>query len=121
MASKVTPLYAETRILLDLTGLGGQLISPSNFVPKGTHYQQALTRLIEQDYITETLKGKRYKKYSITAQGKQKLAENLTDEKFSFFAVAGPKTTNSLLRFLREENATTATSQNGHAVTVPGS
>jgi len=100
---KITPLYAETRILLGLISYEANEVSPSNFVPKGNaHYKQALVRLTEEDCLTATLKSKRYKKYSLTFQGRQRLLKNLSNEELSFFSSLGPSTTNGLLKVFRE-------------------
>lgn len=106
---KTTPLYAETRVLLGLLGTEEEQVSAYKFLPKGTQYKQILTQLVEEDYLSETLKGKRYKKYSLTSQGKQKLAENLSDPELAFFSVLGPKTTNALLKMFRDRKGGTAT------------
>ncbi|MEM6255506.1 MAG: hypothetical protein AAF821_21540 [Cyanobacteria bacterium P01_D01_bin.156] len=100
--TKITPLYAETRILLSLFAIGEDRISPSDFVPKGDKYQQALVDLVEDNCLSETLKGKRYKKYSLLSEGKEKLIQNLANEELSFFSSLGPKTTNGLLKVFRE-------------------
>ena len=119
MASKISPLYAETRILLSLFALNENEVSPSNFVPQGTKYKQALVSLVEDDCLTETLKGKRYKKYSLLPHGQERLVKNLFNEELSFFSNLGPKTTNGLLKAFRELkhgeiNATENVSKNGY-------
>lgn len=126
--NKISPLYAETRVLLGLNACEDGEVSPSNFVPTGNvYYKQALARLTEEGCLTETLKGKRYKKYSLTSQGRQRLLKNLSNEELVFFSNLGPKTTNGLLKVFREVsdgNVTTAyasnkTTQNsnGHSIT----
>ena len=110
MTQKITSLYAETRVLLGLLGAGGKEISMSNFMPTGDPYKKALAQLLEEDYLSETLKSKRYKKYSLTSRGKQKLAENLTNEELVFFSNLGSKTTNALLKIFRECKGPVATS-----------
>lgn len=104
MATKITPLYAETRVLLSLFAIDEAEVSPSNFVPKGDKYKQALADLVEEGYLSETLKGKRYKKYSLLPQGRHRLIQNLANDELSFFSVLGPKTTNGLLKVFRELN-----------------
>lgn len=115
---KITPLYAETRVLLGLVGAGEEQISPSNFLPKGSQYKEALVQLTESDCLSETLKGKRYKKYSLTSQGKQKLAENLANPELTFFSVLGPKTTNALLKVFRKQAVGTSASTHSESVNV---
>ena len=102
MATKISPLYAETRILLSLFALDEDKVSPSNFVPKGTKYKQALVDLVEVGCLSETLKSKRYKKYSLLPQGKHQLLKNLSNNELSFSSNIGPKTTNGLLKVFRE-------------------
>lgn len=119
MTTKITPLYAETRVLLSLFAIDEAEVSPSHFVPKGAKYKQALTDLVENGCLAETLKGKRYKKYSLLPQGRHQLIQNLANDELSFFSVLGPKTTNGLLKVFRELGHTTSDSsqngsQNGH-------
>ena len=115
MATKISPLYAETRILLSLFAIDEDKVSPSNFVPKGTKYKQALVDLVEYGCLSETLKGKRYKKYSLLPQGKHQLLKNLSNDELSFFSVLGPKTTNGLLKVFRElDHNNPGSIQNGH-------
>lgn len=123
MAPKISPLYAETRILLSLFAIDKNEVSPSYFVPKGDKYKQALSDLTEDGCLAETLKGKRYKKYSLLPQGRHRLIENLANEELSFFSVLGPKTTNGLLKVFRElsHSGTISTKNgtqngNGHAI-----
>ncbi|NEQ49927.1 MAG: hypothetical protein F6K11_07320 [Leptolyngbya sp. SIO3F4] len=120
---KVSPLYAETRVLLNLNAYGEDEVSPSNFVPTGNVlYKQALTRLTEEGCLSEIPNGKRYKKYSLTSQGRQRLIKNLSNEEFAFFSNLGPKTTNGLLKVFRESisvgisvaNGSTNIAQNGN-------
>ncbi|MGD1950948.1 MAG: hypothetical protein ACFB14_15050 [Leptolyngbyaceae cyanobacterium] len=123
MASKISPLYAETRILLSLFALDENEVSRSYFVPQGPKYKQALVSLVEDGCLTETLKGKRYKKYSLSLHGQERLVENLFNKELSFFSNLGPKTTNGLLKAFRElkHSETSATqngSQNGHGQAI---
>ncbi len=106
MASKVTPLYAETLILLNLWALSETPASKSKFVSSSTNtkeYTTALSTLVEIGAVTKTPKNKTTDLYDITASGKAKLAEGLADEGFAFSAVAGAKTTNALLKWFRQE------------------
>ncbi|MEM7063018.1 MAG: hypothetical protein AAF572_07635 [Cyanobacteria bacterium P01_B01_bin.77] len=104
MATKITPLYAETRILLGLFAIDEAEVSPSHFVPKGDKYKQALADLVENGCLAKILKSKRYKKYSLLPQGRHQLIKNLANDELSFFSVLGPKTTNGLLKVFRELN-----------------
>lgn len=100
---KNSPLYAETRILLQLAELGEDKVSPSNFVPKGSeYYKQGLDRLTEEGCLSksETNAKNRYK-YSLTSHGRQRLIDNLSNEEFCFFGNIGTKTTNGLLKVFR--------------------
>lgn len=122
--TKITPLYAETRVLLQLAELGEDKVSPSNFMPDGSKYKQALIKLVEDGSISkhETNSKKRYK-YSLTSQGRQKLIENLFNEEFFFFGNIGIKTTNGMLKAFRElkhsdEIVTQNASQNGHRYAI---
>lgn len=101
--TKITPLYAETRVLLQLTEFGEDKVSPSNFMPDGPKYKQALINLVEDGSISksETNAKNRYK-YSLTSQGRQRLIGNLFDDEFFFFGNIGTKTTNGLLKAFRE-------------------
>ena len=104
---QITPLYAETRVLLSLFGTGGDQVSAYKFLPDGDKYKQALTQLVEKNYLSETLKNKRYRKYSLTLQGKQRLAENLANPELIFFSVLGAKNINALLKMFREQTGET--------------
>ncbi len=106
MASKVTPLYAKTRILLNLWALDETPAAKSHFVPGGEAYKAALAELIKDDSLAETPKTKKTKVYSLTASGQDKLAKNLADEAFAFSSNIGPKTTNALLSWIRIIRAT---------------
>ncbi len=115
MASKVTPLYAETRVLLNLWALEETPVAKSNFVPSGKAYKAALAELVEDDSLTETPKNKRTNVYSLTAGGKDKLAKSLADEAFAFSSNIGPKTTNALLSWIRTTGNTSAPSEQTQA------
>ncbi|MEL6231131.1 MAG: hypothetical protein AAFR24_14565 [Cyanobacteria bacterium J06627_3] len=125
--SKISPLYAETRVLLGLNAHEEGEVSPSNFVPKGNaHYKQALIRLTEEGCLSEIPNGKRYKKYSLTSQGRQRLIENLSNEEFTFFSNLGAKTTNGLLKVFRQSisggnavaNGSVNVAQNGNGHSI---
>ncbi len=103
MASKVTPLYAETRTLLNLWALDETPATKSKFLP-GKAYSPALVRLVEGGALTREKKG-RYVVYSLAEAGESKLASGLQDESFVFSTSIGPKTTNAILRWFREDSA----------------
>jgi hypothetical protein len=102
MASKITPLYAEARILLSLWALGDHPVAKSNFVPSGKPYASALGHLVGQGELTVEKKG-RSQLYKITEKGLSNLAERLRDEAFSFSSSVGPKTANALLIWFRQQ------------------
>ncbi len=106
MARKVTPLYAETLTLLKLWSLDKTPAAKSNFVNSGTNaYSAALQRLVEEGAIAQTPKNKSRNVYAITESGQQKLLAGLKDDEFAFSAIAGPKVTNALLRWFRQNQA----------------
>lgn len=123
MASKVTPLYAKTRILLNLWALKETPVAKSHFVPSGKAYKAALAELVEDDSLSEKPKNKRTTLYSLTDSGKTKLGKGLVNKDFAFSSNIGPKTTNALLRWIRTtestgspgkaDKATVQTHQNG--------
>lgn len=103
MARKVTPLYAETLILLKVWALDETPASKSKFISSSTKaYVIALKQLVTDGALSETPKNKRTNVYDITHSGKSKLAQGLANEAFSFSSVAGPKTTNALLKWFRQ-------------------
>ncbi len=111
MASKVTPLYAETLILLNLWALDKTPAAPSKFISstKEPVYKKALEQLEKEgSLVLETPKGKRYE---ITEDGKLKLAKSLENKGFSFISNAGPKTTNALLKWFRQNAISPKVSQ----------
>ncbi|MGB3300793.1 MAG: hypothetical protein WBA76_21215 [Phormidesmis sp.] len=110
MASKVTPLYAETRILLNLWALSETPTAQFNFVPSGKAYKAALAKLVEGDRLEKTPKNKRTNVYALTEGGKAKLAEGLANEAFAFSSNIGPKTTNALLSWIRTQCSTDSVS-----------
>ena len=125
MASKVTPLYAQTRILLNLWALDEKPVAKSNFVPgNAAAYRSALEQLVEEGALNkEKIKG--HLRYDITNEGKAKLAEGLTGGEFSFGgSIIGAKTANAILEWFRQSgsvqmaSATSAPSKghssNGH-------
>lgn len=104
MARKVTPLYAETLTLLKLWSLDETPASKSKFVSSGTKaYGTALQQLVEEGALLQTAKNKRTNVYAMTEHGAQKLSAGLANEDFAFSAIAGPKTTNALLKWFREQ------------------
>ena len=109
MASKVTPLYAETRILLNLWALDKKPAPKSNFVPNEKDhrktYKVALDQLVDEGNLEETPKTKQTSVYLLTNNGKVKLAKNLADEVFTFSSNMGPKTTNALLSWIRTQGS----------------
>lgn len=109
MASKVTSLYAETLILLNLWALDETPAAKSKFISSSTQaYKTALSQLTAEGAIAETPKTKRTNVYSITEEGKLSLAKGLADKGFSFSSVAGPKTTNALLKWFRQNSISQA-------------
>lgn len=111
MARKVTPFYAETLTLLKLWSLDETPASKSKFVSSGTKaYGVALQQLVEDGALSQRAKNKRTKVYDITEHGCDKLAKGLADESFSFSSVAGPKTTNALLKWFRQDLASVSKS-----------
>ena len=123
MASKVTPLYAQTRILLNLWFLEDRVpVAKKHFFP-GKAYDSALNRLVEEGAV-EAVKVGRYNRYAITESGETKLAEGLTSEEFAFSTSIGAKTTNAILKWLRQNRfeqsdgastvGSTSAESNGH-------
>ncbi|MEL6552892.1 MAG: hypothetical protein AAFQ63_05430 [Cyanobacteria bacterium J06621_11] len=103
MARKVTPLYAETLNLLKLWSLDETPASKSKFISSGTKaYTVALRSLVEDGALSETPKNKRTNVYSLTESGEKRLAAGLANSEFAFSSVAGPKTTNALLKWFRQ-------------------
>lgn len=118
MGQKVTPLYAETRILLNLWALDDSNVTKSKFMPssKSAAYKQALQKLELENVLSAYQKTKRSKVYSITESGKQRLAKGLTNEDFRFPAQVGAKTANAVIRWFRQQDnviATTTLQHNG--------
>lgn len=112
MASKVTPLYAQTRILLNLWSLEETPVAKSHFVPgSAAAYKSALTQLVEEGALSkEKIKG--HDRYQLTADGESELAKGLANDEFSFGgSIIGAKTTNAILQWFRED----AASENGHS------
>lgn len=113
MGKKLSPLYAETRILLGLWALDTSVyVSKSSFVPssKGQAYSDALAQL-EQDESLSFQQNKTRKVYTLTTAGAQRLAKNLADEEFAFTTNIGPKVTNALLKWLRQRHEVVEGSQ----------
>ena len=102
MAQKVTPLYAETLVLLWLWSFKDTPASRSKFITSSTKaYKDAIARLVESQSI-EATKGRGTSLYEITAAGKEQLAHGLTNEDFSFSTNVGAKTVNALLTWYRQ-------------------
>jgi len=123
MASKITPLYAETRILLSLWALGETPVSKSKFVPSGKAYASSLAQLVEENALLKE-KGARSQVYSLTDQGQTRLAQGILNQDFVFKTSIGPKTTNAILSWFRQNQSqqspalvadAAATETNGHA------
>ena len=118
MGKQISPLYAETRILLSLWALDtSTYVSKSSFVPssKGKAYSDALAQL-EQDESLLFQKKKNRKVYMITTAGDQRLTKNQANEELAFTTNIGPKVTNALLKWLRQRSEIVKSSQtNGKA------
>ena len=111
MASKVTPLYAETRVLLNLWALDESPVAKSNFVPGGKAYKTALDQLATDGALSkEKIKG--YDRYAVTAQGEHKLADGLTNDAFEFTgSIIGAKTANAAVKWFRQNTSAQAPKQ----------
>ena len=104
MAQKVTPLYAETLVLLRLWAFDDTPASRSKFITSRTQaYKTALNELVESSAIEET-KGRGTCLYDIAPSGKARLANGLANKDFVFSTNVGKKTTNALLEWFRQEN-----------------
>lgn len=116
MGQKITPLYAETRILLNLWASDESEVSKSNFVPssKGEAYKTALAQLEAENALLSRPKTKRTNVYSLTPTGKQRLSQGLADEQFLFPAQVGAKTANAVLKWLRQQNGSPVSAANGN-------
>jgi len=111
MAQAITPLYAEARILLKLWDLAQAEVSKSNFMPgNAPAYQKALAQLEAEAALSSKAKTSRSKVYSLTDQGKARLALVMANPEFLFTANVGAKTANSVLNWFR---------LNGQAVATP--
>lgn len=119
MGKKLSPLYAETLILLNLWALDTlEYASKSSFVPssKSKVYPDALAQLEQEESLSFQQKTKNRKVYTLTAAGKQRLAKNLVDEEFAFITNVGPKVPNALLKWLRQQDEVVEVSKtNGKA------
>jgi hypothetical protein len=108
MGKKLSPLYAETRILLALWNLDTpEYVSKGSFVPKSKSkaYAEALGRLEKDEFLSFQQKTKVRKVYMLTTAGKQRLAQNLANEEFEFISNIGPKVPNALLKWFRQQKA----------------
>ncbi|MGB3766975.1 MAG: hypothetical protein WA947_10495 [Phormidesmis sp.] len=124
MASKVTPLYAQTRTLLKLWAFGGTPVSKSKFKPGGSEaYKTAFSQLVSDSAIDKVKVG-RYDRYIVTEDGESQLAKNLMDDNFAFIASVGLKDANAAIQILRKTSSSQASgtqhsdskqaSSNGH-------
>lgn len=116
MISKITPLYAQTRILLNLWALDETPVSKSKFVPSGKAYASSLEQLVEEDALAKE-KGSRSQVYSLTDHGQFRLAQGILNQDFSFKSSIGPKTTNAILSWFRQSQSQQA---EGAAVSANG-
>lgn len=115
MGKKLSPLYAETRILLGLWALDtSEYVSKSKFAATGKAYSEAIARLEEAEALSSQQKTKRTKVYSLTAAGKQQLSQNLNNEEFAFTTSIGPKVTNALLKWFRQQPEVVTTKASSH-------
>jgi len=122
MASKITPLYAKTRILLQLWALEKTPVAKSHFVPNGKAYKAALEKLVEDGSLAETPNPKKKGSiaYLLADSGKTKLAESLADKAFEFSTMIGQQTTNALLHWIRTTGVTDLPSEpSKQQATVP--
>ena len=117
MASKVTSLYAETRILLNLWALDETPASKSKFVPGGKPYASALTELVERGELIKE-KGVRSQVYTLTQQGSSQLEKGLLSEEFGFSTSIGPKTTNAILSWLRQNGTGKSDQSSGNSTST---
>lgn len=108
MANKVTPLYAQTRILLNLWALDDRTpVAKKHFFP-GKAYTSALNQL-EEEGAVEAKKFGSYSRYAITESGEGQLAAGLKNDKFTFSTSIGSKTTNAILQWLRQNSGAQTT------------
>jgi len=122
MARKVTPLYAETLILLKVWALDKTPASKSKFISsRSPAYKTALGHLVETGLLKEEPKNKKTNVYDITDEGQTQLSQSLSNADFVFSAVTGPKTTNALLKWFRQDSQVSHSShnQNGNG-SAPG-
>lgn len=115
MAPKVTPLYAETLVLLWLWAFDDTPASRSKFITTSTQaYKTALEKLVEAGAIKSTPKNKRTDLYNITSTGITQLTSQLANKDFAFQANLGARTANALLHWIRQAD------QQGNAVVTTG-
>ena len=104
MAGKITPLYAQTRILLNLWVLEDRTpVAKKDFSP-GASYNAAVNALLEEGAVKAEKVG-RYDRYAITESGENKLAQGLANEDFGFGHSIGGKTTNAILKWFRQHRS----------------
>ncbi len=109
MASKVTPLYAKTRILLNLWALEETPVAKSNFLPKGKAYATASEELATDGALSKQ-KVSGYNRYAVTKDGENTLADGLLNDEFGFTgSIIGTKTANAVIKWLRQNASTQAT------------
>ncbi len=110
MAQAITPLHAEIAVLLNLWDAKLE-VAKSNFMPGNAKaYKQALARLEAEEALKSVARTKKYNVYSLTDQGKARLAQVMANPEFLFTANVGAKTVNSVLNWFR---------LNGQAVATP--
>lgn len=116
MGKKLSPLYAETRILLGLWALDtSEYVPKSKFVATGKAYSEAIAQLEKSEALSSQQKTKRTKVYSLTTAGKQQLSQTLNNDEFTFTTSIGPKVTNALLKWFRQHEVVKAAKANGNA------
>ncbi|MGB7247358.1 MAG: hypothetical protein WBC73_00350 [Phormidesmis sp.] len=116
MGTKLSPLFAETRILLGLWALNtSEYISKSKFKTSSSKaYEEAIAQLERDGALASQQKAKNRKVYALTDEGKQRLAKNLANEEFSFSTNIGPKVANALLRWVRQQKIVEKPELNGN-------
>lgn len=117
MTRKLTPIYAETLILLNLWASEETEIPKSSFVPssKSSVYKEALERLESNASLVMKQKNKRTRVYSLTERGKKHLTEGINNRNFSFTNQVGAKTANALLNWFRmQQDSSVETKLNGY-------
>jgi DNA-binding PadR family transcriptional regulator len=106
MGTSITPMYAETLILLKLWAFEYKGVKKDQLGLSAT-YNKYLTSLEQAGAIAINKVG-RSNLYSLTEAGAQQLAQNITNDTFVFPAQAGAKTVNTILSWFREHGKTAA-------------